>query len=37
VYAAGEIEGAPGYGRFLSVHDDYGLATPAGAGERVAP
>jgi allantoinase len=37
VYAAGEIEVAPGYGRFLSVHDDYGLADPAGAGERVAP
>jgi allantoinase len=37
VYAEGEIEVDPGFGRFLSVHDDYGLGAPARAAERVAP
>jgi allantoinase len=37
VYADGEIEAAPGEGRFLSVHDDYGLSIPAPAAEQVAP
>jgi allantoinase len=34
VYADGEILAEPGYGRFLSVHDDYSLGAPRHSAAR---
>jgi allantoinase len=36
VYADGEIHVGPGFGRFLSCHDDYGLALPEPTTEGLA-
>lgn len=36
VYADGEIHPTPGFGRFLSCHDDYALGVAEGASETLA-